>query len=612
MIIGEPGAGKTTLAKKIIDPYYPLGDESSTEGIEITQWNFGIEEDKIFRVNLWDFGGQEIYYATHKFFLTQRSLYILVADNRTEDTDFFYWLNVVKLLSNESPLIILKNRKNGRHREINEQQLRGQFLNLKENISANLATGEGLQEVIESSKYYLKRLEHIGSSLPRNWLRVREKLENDFRNYITLEEYFKLCEENGFKKLNDKLQLSKYLHDLGVCLHFQMDELLKDIIILKPAWATDAVYKVLDSETVIRNRGAFDRTNLDEIWNQSNYFFMQSQLLRLMLKFKLCYEIPSRPGFFIVPALLSTDQPQYYWDESYNLLLHYKYDFMPKGIITRFIVDMNPLIEDQKLVWKNGVVLSKEKTKAEVVENYHYYKGDVFIRVSGKQKKELMSIIRHEFDIIHSLFEKLKFSELVPCNCSLCTNNQQPEFYPIKLLYKYIDDKQDTIDCRNSYEKIQVRSLIDDINYEPEEDHQEFQEAQGDIPLNAQSDKNIEIHLHNQNIQENPMSEITQNHFGKGDNVARDKKMYQFNNSQDLAKASRDIKALLKQLSKDYPNETTAMLGARAVDKIENDPSLRKRVIGALKEAGATAIEEAVDHPAVKIVVAGVKGFTEA
>ncbi len=47
-----------------------------------------------FRVNIWDFGGQEVYHSTHQFFLTHRSLYLLVADDRKEDTDFNYWLTL--------------------------------------------------------------------------------------------------------------------------------------------------------------------------------------------------------------------------------------------------------------------------------------------------------------------------------------------------------------------------------------------------------------------------------------------------------------------------------------------------------------------------------------
>ena len=57
-----------------------------------------------FQVNIWDFGGQEIYHATHQFFLTRRSVYILVCDDRKEDTDFFYWLQVVELLRDMNAL----------------------------------------------------------------------------------------------------------------------------------------------------------------------------------------------------------------------------------------------------------------------------------------------------------------------------------------------------------------------------------------------------------------------------------------------------------------------------------------------------------------------------
>ncbi|MEH2298752.1 MAG: hypothetical protein V7K88_06780 [Nostoc sp.] len=101
---------------------------------------FLLDSDREFRVNIWDFGGQEIYHATHQFFLTKRSLYALVADTRKEDTDFYYWLNVVELLSGNSPLLIIKNEKQERKREINERELRRGFTNFQETLTTNLAT----------------------------------------------------------------------------------------------------------------------------------------------------------------------------------------------------------------------------------------------------------------------------------------------------------------------------------------------------------------------------------------------------------------------------------------------------------------------------------------
>jgi len=245
LILGEGGAGKTTLAFKIIDPSYQLKDEKSTQGIEVLPWSFFLDDGRPFRVNIWDFGGQEIYHTTHQFFLTKRSMYILVADTRNEDTDFYYWLNIIELLSDNSPLIIVKNEKQDRHREINERQLHGQFENLRGILSANLATNRGIDQIREEIEHLVINLPHIGTALPTTWIRVREFFENDKRNYVGLEEFLEICRQQGFDNIKDSLQLSGYLHDLGVFLHFQEDPLLRKTVILKPKWGTDAVYKVL-------------------------------------------------------------------------------------------------------------------------------------------------------------------------------------------------------------------------------------------------------------------------------------------------------------------------------------------------------------------------------
>nr|WP_322684603.1 COR domain-containing protein [Nostoc sp. DedQUE07]MDZ8130545.1 COR domain-containing protein [Nostoc sp. DedQUE07] len=461
LIVGEGGAGKTTLAKKIKDQNYQLREEDSTKGIEVILWGFPMENGREFQVNIWDFGGQEIYHATHQFFLTKRSLYTLVADTRKEDTDFYYWLNVVELLSDNSPLLIIKNEKQNRYREINELQLRGQFTNLKETLATNLATNRDLEQVLDKIKHYIKNLPHIGSPLPKTWVKVREALESDARNYISLDDYLKICQQNGFTQRNDKLQLSGYLHDLGVCLHFQEDALLNKTVILKPKWGTDAVYKVLDNEKVIRNLGSFTRSDLANIWYEDEYTTMHDELLRLMINFNLCYEIPRSQGKYIAPQLLSANQLSYNWDKTNNLILRYTYEFMPKGIISQFIVAIHELINEQQCVWKSGVVLSKDQTKAEVIE--YYGKREIKIRVSGRHKRDFMTIVTHELDKIHDSYKRLKYNKLIPCNCVTCKDSQEPHFYSFEILRQFVADKQQGIQCQKSYQMVDVLGLIDDV-----------------------------------------------------------------------------------------------------------------------------------------------------
>ncbi|MDJ0687379.1 MAG: COR domain-containing protein [Xenococcaceae cyanobacterium MO_188.B32] len=411
LIIGEAGAGKTTLAKKIKNPDYKLYSRGeSTKGINLTQYSFPLNNrSKEFKVNIWDFGGQEIYHATHQFFLTKRSLYILVVDDRKNNDNLYYWLSIVKVLSNNSPLLIVKNEKGDRPIEIkNEFALRKKFTNIKQILATNLATNRGLEEVITQVKHYINDLEHIGKPLPLTWSEIRQALEQEQRYYISLDEFLQICQEYGLTRLNDKLKLSAYLHDLGVCLHFQerTESLLYKTVILKPTWATDAVYKVLDNQKVINNKGYFTLNDLHRIWYEDKYALMRNELLELMIKFQLCYQLPNNNNTFIAPQLLGQNKPQYPWDNSNNLVLRYKYKyFMPKGIITLFIVAMYEHIEQQQYVWKNGIVLKKDSTRAEVVEYYNQRK--IIIRVAGANKRSLLTIITQTLDKINHSYQKI-------------------------------------------------------------------------------------------------------------------------------------------------------------------------------------------------------------
>lgn len=86
-----------------------------------------------------------------------------------------------------------------------------------------------------------------------------------------------------------------------------------------------------------------------------------------------------------------------------------------------------------------------------------------------------------------------------------------------------------------------------------------------------------------------------------------DKSKTQINNSQDLTQAAKDIKALLDQLSVDYPNDSPRVLSAKAMDEVEKKPELKSRILRGMKAGSFAALEKMIDHPVAKFFIEGAK-----
>jgi len=81
---------------------------------------------------------------------------------------------------------------------------------------------------------------------------------------------------------------------------------------------------------------------------------------------------------------------------------------------------------------------------------------------------------------------------------------------------------------------------------------------------------------------------------------------------QNLTEAAREIQQILDHLSQDYPTTTTSekiSVVTEAVAQIERNPTLKSKVISALKQGGAEALREAVNHPLINILLATIEGW---
>ncbi len=492
LIVGEPGAGKTTLLEKLKDPEYlvPLdGDKAikSTVGVNIFEgynFTFPNDPDIEFKANLWDFGGQEIQYMTHHFFLTPRALYVLVADDRKQNTEFDYWFRIINLLGRESEeekisVLVVLNEIN--HLSVSNfslakyrQDYPGMDIQMWEvDFSVKDRRSDNLSEKIQEM---LCGLPQIGDQLPRLWVPIREDLlkMRKEKPHITFTEFAKVCgkERNG-KRLNkekDQRFLSSYLHRLGVMLHYQEDDFLDNFVILNPQWAVDAVYSVLKDSRVVKKHGRFTLEDLKDFWKDYTSD-ERSRLFSLMLKdrFEICYP-STKEGEYIAPQLLPNEYPKFEWDSANAMKFRYQYPFMPKGLISRLIVRLSEYIAEKgKLVWNEGVVIERNGCRAKIVQEKTVKEGlEVLeIEISGAtyERKYLLHQVMTEVEKIHEKsFKHIDFERMIPCICDVCKGADQPTFFEYSELIQYQEESWSDIDCRNGkLKKVSVDSLLEGV-----------------------------------------------------------------------------------------------------------------------------------------------------
>ncbi len=474
IFVGEERAGKTSLIKSLTNGDFTLNiNELSTQGIDITHWDVPKKEvkaDNGFRLNIWDFGGQEIYHSTHQFFLTKRSIYIIVTEARKDvrHDDFYYWLNIIKHLGGQSPILIVTNKIDQPNTGIAVERFKDIFPTIVDEYRVS-CLDEHKQTIVLLKKaiYNLvnnkKLLPHIGTPLPKVYVDIRDEI-NDLKDQgklvISNKQYYEICEQYDLDE-SESDNISDFFHDLGVFLHFREDEELNNTIFLNFEFITKAVYNVLDNTQIIEQHGYFTPTELQKIWIEPEFLDKREDLLALMKnkRFDLCFEL--KDGRYLAPQLLPHKQPDFSWSHTAQRTLDFEivYAFLPKGIISRLIVRLNDYVHNN-LYWRYGVVLDYKNTKAFIEEQY--FQRKIIVKVVGKASKKLLDIILTHIKEINSEFTNLEYEEMVPCNCISCLNrSNDTHFYKYSELKRFrIELNRETKECGLSGEQVNIDSLI--------------------------------------------------------------------------------------------------------------------------------------------------------
>ncbi|MCB8977257.1 MAG: GTP-binding protein [Ardenticatenaceae bacterium] len=419
ILVGQGGVGKTSLVKQLLGQEFNEA-ENQTEGINIETWSLDVHRPQQgvvpIALNIWDFGGQEIMHATHQFFLTKRSLYLLVLDARQGEDEgrVEYWLALINSFAPDAPVLIVINKSDQHHLDINRRGLQEKYPAIKGFIRTSARSGQGIEQLKTEIANLLATMEHVDTAFPASWMQVKTDLVTmqAQRHFLPYDEYEDLCRQHGIAEESSQTTLVRFLHDLGIVLNFTDDDRVRDTSVLNPNWVTGGIYALLNSEQLQQKHGILVRNQVRDLLSRDDYPSQQRRfLLDMMTKFELAFGLPGGQTL-LIPDLISKEQPEFEWDEANALQFAYQYSVLPRSILHRFMVRQHQRV-DEKIRWRTGVMLHHDGFTALVKADIKAATIRISIIGDGDRRQFLYSL-RLEFAGIHDTIQGTKPREVVP------------------------------------------------------------------------------------------------------------------------------------------------------------------------------------------------------
>jgi internalin A len=402
VVLGNGRVGKTQICRRLRGLPY---DEQvpSTHGITVTAkaWA-GSAGDEV--LNVWDFGGQDIYHGAHTLFMKTSAVFLIVwhpefetAGEQSMDGMLFrnyplpYWLEYVRTLGRKDcPVVVVQARCDRPEQEVRRLPADDAFLKFPSLkpcwYSAKTGRGHGaLEDALQDAIQYLRERDGI-VTIGAGRARVRRQLEawrtedqarpTEKRQHRTLSqaEFRSLCEHVG--GVHSPESLLAYLHNLGVV--FYQPHLFDARIILDQSWALEAVYSVFDRRKayslILSQRGRFTQSLLAmTAWREYSHP-EQRLFLSLMESCGIAFvHREAEPSMeleteYLAPDMLPgkdavADQLVGRWnDHEDSWRLEYEYPFLHPGLMRALLCDVGSRSKEAGVYWKYGVWVYEKST----------------------------------------------------------------------------------------------------------------------------------------------------------------------------------------------------------------------------------------------------------
>ena len=418
IILGDKGAGKTCVARRLIDPEADMTTpKESTAGVDTLPWE---PEGEDMKIRIWDFAGHTVTHAVHRFFLSERCLYIMVYDGRSEKRNQLdYWLDHMRNYGGRSRAIILVNERDDHKVNLPENRLKEEYriegfyaFNVQDDKEDLEAFRKDIVDYIKNNPSWRNQ------EIPSGYYKVKEELELLFdkedktkrEELITKNKFQRIAKKHVGEKEEDLNKLLRNLHALGISLWYsQMAKY--NTLVLNPEWISHGVYKIINWVNDEKLHSISLKGFLDVFEEEPNRFPEEKHdfLFDLIKHYELAYESKiGRRRELIIPHLLPIDQPADLpeFDNEKSLFLRYESSqVFPPNVVSRFIVRHNEQIKKKNrkpLAWKDGVILTDGKDGLALVREM---KNVISISVTGADMTAFFSSLRATMNDIFDSYE---------------------------------------------------------------------------------------------------------------------------------------------------------------------------------------------------------------
>ena len=474
LVVGEGAVGKTSLVRALAGDQFDK-NESTTHGIRIREIELRHPARSDVRMHLssWDFGGQDIYHATHQFFLSDRSLFVLLWNARQgwEQAKLPYWLDIIQARAPRARVILVATHAEGRPVDLPLNDLRAAYPQIIGNASVDNSNGDGIDELRLQMADEAAQLPLMGSWWPATWITAVDVIRTCELQYATPEELSYRLATAGVTDRSHQTYLLRALHVLGDILYFEDDEELKDTVILRPQWVNDYIAKVLDSPEVATRHGLLTRSHEQSLWSDLAPG-LRDRFLKMMEKFDLSYRTADDPtAASLVVERLPWDNPPYeeFWGRAladpgaHEIRLRYHLNTLPPGVPTWFIAREHRFTTGTH--WRTGALL-RYTSDPRVYSLIRAERKDntVDLAVRGPVPQLFFSVLQDGLESTLRRYQGLEISRLVPCTCDWGDGTQSGE--PCMHLYQYdpllrrLERGVPEVECELSFSKVNVAELL--------------------------------------------------------------------------------------------------------------------------------------------------------